>query len=554
VASSASGYSVASLLLGNPASATAGISAADTVTLKYNALFFQDDWKVNRKLSLNLGLRWDKDGSPTDRYYSIRQLRPGGRTTLQVPGLNLRGGLVYPGVSGRSRALIATSNKDFQPRLGLAYQINDKTVIRSAYGITYIPSTIGIYSGSAFGFSSVTAMVTSTDGGRTPANTLSNPFPNGLNQPTGSSLGAVTGVGNNVAATLFDLHRGYSQQWNFNVQHQPFPNWLFELGYVGNRGVHMFMYNQNLNWLPDSVFNQYGSALGESVPNPFFKVITTGPLAPATVPRSQLLLPYPQYTALSGVIQGGLNTPFSYAGDSIYHALTAKVEKRLSNGLSMLAAYSRSKLIDVGDNLTQVRPGGISGTTVQDWSNLRAERSKSLYDVPQRLVVTTLYELPFGRNGSMLYRALAGGWQVNSILTLQGGLPIPLQMPVSSWGANRPSVVPGVSDHPAQQTLSQWFNTAAFTAPAPYRYETVSRTLPDISGDGLFSIDFSAFKNFVVRERLKFQFRAEAFNLTNTPTFEIPGTSYGTPTFGQVTATAFTPKPRIVQFGLRMTF
>jgi outer membrane receptor protein involved in Fe transport len=248
VASATSGYSVASLLLGNPSSASAGISAADTVTLKYNALFFQDDWKLSRKLSLNLGLRWDKDGSPTDRYNVFSNFDPRIASPLQVPGLNLKGGLVYPGVSGRSRGLIASSNKDFQPRLGMAYQINDKTVIRSAYGITFIPSTIGIYSGSALGFSAVTAMVTSTDGGRTPANTLSNPFPNGLNRPTGSSLGARTGIGNNVSATLFNLRRGYSQQWNVTLQHQPFPNWLFELGYVGNRGVHMFMYNQNLNW------------------------------------------------------------------------------------------------------------------------------------------------------------------------------------------------------------------------------------------------------------------------------------------------------------------
>src|SRR4051794_33432392 len=159
VASATSGYSVASLLLGVPASASAGISAADTVTLKYNALFFQDDWKVNRKLTLNLGVRWDKDGSPTDRYNIFANFDPGIASPLKVPGLNLNGGLVYPGVSGRSRSLIASSNKDFQPRLGLAYQINDKTVIRTAYGITFVPSTQGIYSGSALGFSSLTSMV-----------------------------------------------------------------------------------------------------------------------------------------------------------------------------------------------------------------------------------------------------------------------------------------------------------------------------------------------------------------------------------------------------------
>jgi hypothetical protein len=169
-------------------------------------------------------------------------------------------------------------------------------------------------------------------------------------------------------------------------------------------------------------------------------------------------------------------------------------------------------------------------------------------------VLTALWEVPLGKSGNPLYRAIAGGWQLNEIMTLQSGLPIPLQLPVQNSGADRPSVVPGVSDKPAQRSLAQWFNTAAFAAPAPFTYGTVSRTLPDVSSGGLFNMDFSAFKNFTVRERFKFQFRAEAFNLTNTPTFEVPGTTFGTPTFGQVTATAFFPKPRVVQFGLRLQF
>src|SRR5262249_39064942 len=251
---------------------------------------------------------------------------------------------------------------------------------------------------------------------------------------------------------------------------------------------------------------------------------------------------------------GGVVNPFSFLGSSIFHAGTLKVERRFSKGFSLLAAYSKSKLIDIGDNLTQVRPGGVTGTVVQDWSNLKGERSKSLYDAPQRLVLTALWELPFGKSGSPLSRAIIGGWQVNSIMTLQSGLPIPLQMPTQSWGANRPSVVAGKSDSAPQQSLSQWFNTGAFSAPAPFTYGTVSRTLPDVSSDGVFNFDFSMFKNFTIREKYKLQFRAEAFNLTNTPTFDTPGTTYGSPTFGQVTATAFFPKPRVVQFGLKMQF
>ncbi len=554
VASVTSGYSVASLLLGTPASATAGINAASTTTLKYNALFFQDDWKVNRKLTLNIGLRWEKEGSPTDRFNVFSNFDPSIASPLQVPGLSLKGGLVYPSTGGRGRGELASGNKDFQPRLGFAYQFDPKTVFRGSYGISFVPTTQAGYDGSAIGFSSTTAMVTTNDGGRTPASTLGNPFPSGLIAPTGSSLGALTGIGTNLTGTLYDIHRGYSQQWNFTIQHQPWQNWLIEVAYVGNRGVHLFMYNQNLNALPDQTFNSMGTALGQLVDNPFFGVIKSGPLAAAQVPRAQLLLPYPQFTALSGVFQGGVVSPFSYQGGSIYHAATLKVEKRFSQGFSLLLAYSKSKMIDVGDNLTQVRPGGVSGTVVQDWNNLKGERSKSLYDVPQRLVTTALWEVPLGKSGSALYRAVAGGWQLNGIMTLQSGLSIPLQFPVQTSGADRPSVVAGVSDKANNRSLAQWFNTAAFTAPAPFTYGTVSRTLPDVSSDGVFNMDFSAFKNFLIREKYKVQFRAEAFNLTNTPTFETPGATFGTAAFGQVTATAFFPKPRVVQFGLRMQF
>jgi hypothetical protein len=550
-ASATSGYSVASLLLGDPASATAGINAASTTTLDYHALFVQNDWKVSRKLTLNLGLRWDKETSPTDRFNVFSNFDPSIASPLKVAGLNLVGGLSYPATNGRDRAELATSNKNFQPRLGFAYQLDTKTVLRGSYGISFVPSTQGGYDGSALGFSSVTNMVASTDGGRTPANTISNPFPQGLVKPTGSSLGALTGVGGALTGALFNIHRGYSQQWNFSVQHQPLPNLLVEAAYVGNRGVHLFMYSQQLNALPEADL-ALGTALGQPVPNPFAGVITAGNLAAAMIPRSQTLLPYPQFTNLPGY-QGGVVNPFAFTGNSIYHAFTLKIEKRFSRGFSVLAAYSKTKLIDAGDNLTQVRPGAVTGTTVQDWNNLAAERSKSLYDVPQRLVITALWELPFGRTGNPIYRAIAGGWQWNGVATIQSGLPIPLLIPVTTL-ANRPNVVPGVSDRPAQQSIAQWFNTAAFTAPAPFTYGNVSRTLPDISSGTVKNLDFSLFKNFTYHETYKLQFRAEAFNLTNTPTFDTPGNTFGTPTFGQVTATAFFPKPRVVQFGLRLQF
>src|SRR6266853_2560958 len=278
-ASATSGYSVASLLLGTPASATAGINAASTTTLKYQALFLQDDFKVSRKLTLNLGLRWEKEGSPTDRFNVFSNFDPNVASPLQVPGLTLKGGLVYPATGGRDRSLLSSSDTNFQPRLGFAYQLHPKTVLRGGYGISFVPTTQVGYDASAIGFSSVTSMVTSNDGGRTPANTISNPFPTGLIAPTGSSQGATTAIGTALQGSLHDLTRGYSQQWNFTIQHQPWEGWLFEVAYVGNKGTDLFVYFRNLNWLPDSVFASQGASLGQLVDNPFFGVIKSGPLA-----------------------------------------------------------------------------------------------------------------------------------------------------------------------------------------------------------------------------------------------------------------------------------
>jgi len=556
--STAGGESVADFLLGTPASGYAGINAASAITLKYDALFFQDDWKVSQKLTLNLGLRWEKEGAPTERHNIFSNFNPNAAVSLQVPGMSLKGGLVYQGVDGYSRALTASSNKNFQPRVGFAYQATPKTVLRGGYGITFVPTTQGTYiggtgtsvGGTQTGFSSNTPMVTSNNGGLTPANTLSNPFPTGLIAPTGSSLGALTAIGTALSGQLYNVNRGYSQQWNFTTQRQ-LKDWLLEVAYVGNRGVHLFMANQQLNALPDQDLS-LGSALSQLVANPFYGVIKSGPLAAQQVPKAQLLLPYPQFSALPG-LQGGVTSPISYLNSSSYNALTVKVEKRFSNGFSVLVSYANSKLLDLGDDLNQVRPGGVVGTYVQDWNNLRLEKAKSLQDVPQRLITTALWEVPLGKAGNPAYRAVAGGWQLNGIATFQSGLPIALSATVVG-GGNRPNVVSGVSDKAPQQSINEWFNTAAFTAPAPYTYGNVSRTLADVSSDGTVNLDFSAFKNFTVHEKYKFQFRAEAFNLTNTVTFSTPGTTYGAPTFGVVTATAFSPAARVIQLGLKMQF
>jgi hypothetical protein len=540
VASAAAGYGAASMLLGNPSSANAGWTTDNTKSFGYEGLFLQDDWKVTRSLTLNLGLRWEYETAVHDRYNVLSNFDPNVASPLQAPGLQLKGGLIYPGANGVPSGNIDPSSKNYGPRFGLAYQATSKIVIRGGYGIFYVPTVGAAYSST--GFSINTPMTTSIDGGLTPADTLSNPFPSGLTRPTGSKLGALTGIGTGIAGQLRDAHRGYAQEWNLTTQYEFKPNWLVEVGWVGNHGTHLMMLTHPLDVLSASNF-ALGTQLAQSVPNPFLGIIPTGPLSAATITRQQLLLPYPQFTSVDG--------GYSFLGGSTYNALTAKLEKRFSHGFSILGSYTFSKLLDLGQQSTQIRPGAVVGTTVQNWNNLSAEKSRSFEDVPQRVVMTALWDIPLGKTGNPLARAALSGWQVNVINTMETGGTISLGASVVG-GGNRPNVVPGVAAGLSHPTLAEWFNTAAFSQPAPYTYGTVSRTLPNVNAPGLLNVDFSVLRSFRIIEKYRLQFRAEAFNLNNTAAFNTPGTTLGSSTFGVVTATR--KGPRELQFALRLDF
>ena len=542
-ASSTAGYGVASFLMGTPASGSANLEIDRAASVRYYALFVQDDWKVTSNLTLNLGLRWDYESPVTDRFNILSNFDPTIASPLQVPGLNLRGGLVYPGTGGLSQYHTEQDYNDIGPRFGFAYRANEKMVVRGGYGIMFIPTTP---SGgpTITGFQRSTPMVSTLDGGLTPNHLLTDPFPNGLDQPTGAIDGALTGIGTGVAGQLRDVKRGYSQQWNFTLQYEPWDSWLFEAAWVGNKGTRLQGNSRQLNVISNENF-QLGTALAQSVPNPFQGVIETGPLSGPTITRFQSLLPHPHFT--------GVNGGYSFLHNSIYHALAVKVEKRFSQGFSFLLAYTKSKLIDDGNNSGQIRPGGNTISTIQNWFDLAAERSKSAEDIPQRMVLSALWEMPFGRNSTGLTRQIIGGWHLNAINTIESGYPVSLSASITGPG-NRPNVVHGQQAKLDNPTIDRWFNQDAFSVPGGYTYGNVSRTLPDVHSDSVFNLDVSLFKDFFLTERSKLQFRAEAFNLTNTPTFEAPGRQVNSATFGVVTATAFNPKPREFQFALKFIF
>lgn len=555
-ATATAGNSIASMLLGiGTGTMTIGSKNAATES-KYYGFFLQDDWKLSRKLTLNIGLRYGFDVPRTERYNRMESFD----TTVASPiaakvGLpNLVGGVQYVGVNGAGRQQYATDFIGFDPRFGFAYQLNSSLVVRGGYGIFHSPSlrsagaTIGNY-----GFSASTTY-TGSPNGLTPSVYLSNPFPTGVNQPAGSSQGLLAGYGTLLSNPLTGDNRvGYTQNWDLDLQKQLPGNVLIDLAYVGNHGLHLNQAGEtdyNINQLTQQSL-ALGTALQQSVPNPFFGIITTGPLAAATVPRSLLVAPFPQYTTVQASYPTG--------GYTIYHAVQLKVEKRFSQGLNVLLSFTGQKLIDNYSIISNV--GNNSG--IQNIYNPAGERSISSNDISKRLVVSGSYALPFGRGqrfGSHWNKpvnAVLGGWQTNGIATAQTGFPLAVTTTNSSSSGST-SLRPnnnGTSaklSGPISLRLNGYLSAAVFSQPAPFTFGNTPRTLPDVSAPGNQNIDLSLFKNFQPIERVTLQFRAEAFNVLNQVVFGSPNVVLSSGQFGVISSQA--NSPRTIQFALKIIF
>jgi len=272
------------------------------------------------------------------------------------------------------------------------------------------------------------------------------------------------------------------------------------------------------------------------------------------VQAGQLLLPFPEWTA---VLPKG-----AALGDSEYNALQALFQRRLASGTSFMASYTWSKLMsDVSDGVWN-DASVLSGGAIRSWYCLRCEHSLSTYDVPQRLVFSFTSELPFGagkRFGSGwhgLPNLFLGGWQSNGILTLASGMPLVFttaQNTSFSFGGGQHPDATGVSPSlGSAQSINQWFNPAAFAQPASFTFGNLARTIGNVRSDWTRNLDFSLFKNFQIKERFQLQFRAEAFNITNTPIFNRPNTTFGSSAFGVVSSQSNVP--RQIQLALKLMF
>jgi len=550
--SATAGDAFASMLLGTAASGSVTIDAGVSMQNYYFGGYLQDDIKVTGKLTVSAGLRYETESPYTERHNRMVGFNAGLASPAANPSFpSLTGGLVFATPS--NRYVYDWYKTGFAPRLGLAYQAGKNWVIRAGAGLFYAPLQISnnaVGFSPSSGFSSSTPLTASIDGGLTPFNTLSTAFSGGLSQPTGSSLGAATFLGQGI--TVWDSHpilpRSY--QWNFDVQRQLPWSVLVDAAYVGNRGVHLAG-NRQLDAMPTQYLSM-GSALLQSVANPFYGKITTGALAQPTVTYQSLLTPFPQFTSVSVINDT--------AGNSTYHSFQLKVEKRLSSGLSFLVAYSFQKLIsDVPWAAAGIGTSNGSGT-YQNWYNLSAERALSAQDVPQQLTISYNYALPFGKGravGGQWHGPLEwilGNWALNGITRVSSGNPLALNTSVNNnhslGGGSRPNSS-GVNATVSDPTIYQWFNTSTFSQPAAFAFGNVGRTI-NVFSPGIVNFDASLFKNVKLHERVDLQFRAEFFNLFNHASFALPDTTLGDKTFGQVSASNLLP--RVGQLALKLTF
>jgi hypothetical protein len=542
--SAVAGLGIASFLLGIP---TGGVNPvpALALTTKFFGVFLQDAWKVTPKLTVNMGVRWDYESPRTDRFNQLTNFDYNVASPLQAPGIAPRGGLTFVGVDGLPRTNATPDRNNFAPRLGIAYRLNTKTVIRTGGGLFY-GHTGGLGGGAGpfgtSGFLASTNIVTSLDG-VTPIVKWTDPYPNGFNRPTGSTAGLRTLLGQSIGFYDRGNVTPYSTQWNFNIQRELPGNILLETGYAGSRGLH-FPENRQFNQLAPELLSQ-GDALRTQVPNPFFGQIAVGTLAQRTVSRAQLLRPFPQF---DGVASQGA----SWAA-STYHALEAKAEKRYASGVSILASYTWSKLIDFGIGPFAGEALGAGG--FQNWANLASEKSSSTLDQTHRFILNAVYEIPFYKGRTGAAAKMFGGWQLGGIYSSFSGGPLGVASAVnntfSQGGGQRPNWN-GQNACVANPTPTRWLDSSVFSNPATYAFGNTPRTFNGCRSDGTAQVDMTLTKNTKIKERLNLQFRAEMFNVSNSARFSPPNSSFGNAQFGTINAQS--NLPRIIQFALKLIY
>jgi len=563
------GQSVAALLLGLPTSSSNVARSASYAEQSQSWGFFvQDDWKLTPKLTVNLGLRYEFEQPLHERYdrsvlgFDPTYIQPFSAAAqavyakaplAELPASQFKaaGGLTFAGLNGNPSGLYNTPKTEFMPRVGLAYQINKDTVLRSGFGIFY--GFLGERRSDVIqsGFSQNTNVVPTTDNINF-TGTLSNPFQNGITEPVGSAAGKQTFLGQAISFFNQNPQPQRVFRWELGLQRQFKGGVLFDVNYTGNKTIHIDLNptgNPNivsLNALPDQYLctskvrdNTCNNYLTGTVTNPFYGLGPAGNtqsiFTNTTIARSGLLVPYPEF----GAVNTSVNSGYSW-----YHGLTAVVEKRFAKGFMVTGNYTYSKFMQADELLN---PGDPAPTRVI-----------SDQDVPHRFSISSIAELPFGRGKAYLNTLnpvlshIVGGWEVSGIFSYQVGFPL-------AWGNvlyyGDPS---NIVKSAGQRSVDGWFNTAGFETVSANQLVNNLRTWPlrfsQIRGRNGNNVDLNLMKNIRIKETKQIQFRAEALNAFNHANFPSPTMTATSATFGKITASNQAGYPRRLQLSLKYIF
>lgn len=535
------GNGVATLLLGAPSAANWSFDPSNATSQKYWSFYINDDWKVRRNLTFNIGMRWEYTEPWTERYDKLGYFDP----NATDPQSGLKGLLVYCGKNGNPRTQFNPDKNNFAPRLGLAWEFSKNMVARVGYAMQYYPGNGGIGSspsdlGSGYVVQTGLSLLPLQAAPNTPppGATMADAFQSGLFYPPSD------GVGGGINTAFRDYQVPVNHAWNLNIQRMLPHEIMIETAYIGDRGMHYWI-NRERNAV-DRNYLGLGSKLDTVVANPYYGKIKTGALSAATVRYSQLLRPYPQYQGI---------TRFRDAvGDSIYHAFTLSVQKRMSRGLMVQANYTISKQLD---NAPERFSGGGG---IVDPTNLYLYRSIVAVDRPHYLVTNYIYELPFGQGKTWVKSGwmsrILGNWQLSGVTTFAKGTPLV----ISNSAANNTGLpgingnMPNRSGNPnlaSGQTLNKYFDTSVYSTPAAYTLGNGSRTEPNLRGPGTARFDIGLYRSQKLGEKASLQMRLETFNTFNRVNFNNPNTSVGNVDFGRITGAA---GGRDVQIGIRLSY
>lgn len=567
--SSVSGNALASMLLGTGSGGGQSANIDPAMGLHSYGAYIQDQWRVTPRLTVNVGVRYENQRPATERYDRLEYFN----TTVVNPissaiGFNVLGGIEYAQTNGNGRFAWPANDKDFAPRAGLAFKITNKLVARMGAGIYFLPPSAMIsfdQPGQFLGFSSSTTYNGTTQNGYIPLNLVSNPFPNGINQPTGSSLGLMTLVGDGQSQIWPKAPHPtpYSEDWSFDLQYQLSSHSVFQIGYIGNRGRKLLYGNPNINadQLPDQYLSLQ-SGLDRMVSNPFFNVLSPNtPLGSQnTIAYNQLLRPFPEFTNITW----DRSLP---GARSSYNALDVKYNHSFNAGLNVLMTYRWSKALDNGP---EDFIGWGTGNQWRDSYNTMLDYNISTHDVPQSFATAVVYDLPYGRgkhwgnSAPGIVKEVLGNWQLSSVIRLASGLPLPTGVfwsynnPLGQYGYPGPQLANLVGNPvPSNRTPSSWVNAAAYTAPANnWTLGNAPQRMTQLRERAARNVDLSVAKNFG-GERFQAWVRAEFLNAFNYAQYSLsPFNTFPLCVtcgdFGDLDSTE--NAPRTIQVSLKLAF